>query len=806
MASGLDFSPLSRSEREAAALETASKPKAPTIPPLDAGSAEDAARKVFRRKPHATWTYRNAKGEPLFHVARFNDDDGGKEILPLCWTGNGWKNKAWPAPRPLYNLDKIALRPDAKIIIVEGEKCADAAALIFPDFIATTSSSGAQSAARTDWMPLAGRRVLIWPDNDEAGLLYGSEVAAILAALGCDVSTIDAAALAAIGPKGGAREPAEGYDAADAIEEWPDLEALADVAAGVAQPFHGGPAYVSFGPYMMDADGLTLEKEVGRGNAKRTETIWISAAFEVLGECRDPRGRAWGKMLRWCDPDGRAHTHHVPDADLHGEPSALCAKLADIGLRVDPDGQRALVRYLWAVRVNGRVTVVQRTGWQQIGGHPVFVLPDETIAPRGGEPVILDATVHGPYETRGSLEDWRDGPARLAGGHALPMLAISAALAGPLLGLAGMEGGGVHFFGQSSTGKTTLLALGASVWGRGDIPGYVRTWRATANGLEGSAAGATDTVLILDEVGQVEAREMAAALYSLANGAGKARANRDGSLRELREWRVLTISSGEVPVDAKLIEDRGRKIRAGQMVRMLDIPASRPFGAFDQAGPDGDAAAFAKECKRAAASAYGSAGREFVRCLVSEALSGDDVRSLVKDFVLTEVPPGADGQVDRAAQRLALIAVAGELATALGLTGWRRGEARAAASWALTQWIEARGGLEPAEARQVIAQLRLFVEANGEARFDNLDDPAAKPVPNRAGWREGRGEDRRWLIPPESWKEIFAGLDPKFAARVLAERGMIERAADGYQPVRKIAGKPMRIYAVTPRILHGGEE
>jgi uncharacterized protein (DUF927 family) len=81
--------------------------------------------------------------------------------------------------------------------------------------------------------------------------------------------------------------------------------------------------------------------------------------------------------------------------------------------------------------------------------------------------------------------------------------------------------------------------------------------------LEGAAAGTTDTALILDELSVVEAREAAAAIYGLANGSGKARASRDGSLREPRSWRVLFISSGEVPVDAKLIEDRGRKSRAG---------------------------------------------------------------------------------------------------------------------------------------------------------------------------------------------------------------------------------------------------
>ncbi len=462
--------------------------------------------------------------------------------------------------------------------------------------------------------------------------------------------------------------------------------------------------------------------------------------------------------------------------------------------------------YLSKLRPKRRVTIVTRTGWHDIGRQSVFVLPGETtIGPRGGERVILDA-VSGLYEARGSLEEWRDGAAKLASGHVLAVLAISTALAGPLLHLGGVEGGGVHFFGPSSKGKTTLLRLAASVWGRGETPGYVRSWRATANGLEGAAASATDTVLVLDEVGQVEAREMGAALYALSNGSGKARAARDGALREPKSWRVLTLSSGEVPVDAKLMEERGRKSRAGQLVRMLDIPAARAFGVFDHAEPNGDAAALAKACKQTAMSAYGTAGPEFVRRLIADGVTGDDVRALVAGFTAALVPPGADGQVDRAAQRLGLIMAAGELATEFGLTGWREGEARAAAAWALKQWIDGRGGTEAAEVRQAVEQVRLFIEHHGEARFQNLHDPDARPVSNRVGWREGQGEDQRWLIPSEVWKaEVCAGLDPKLVARVLAGCGMIERAPDGFQPVHKIAGKPLRVYVVTPRILDGGE-
>jgi putative DNA primase/helicase len=584
------------------------------------------------------------------------------------------------------------------------------------------------------------------------------------------------------------------------------VAALRKAAAGLAAPFDPGPAFLSFPPYTMTARGLTVEKEVGKGEAMRTVAHWIAAPFEVLGACRDPQGAGWGKVLQWRDDDRRRHVRHVADAELHGEPAALCGGLAGLGLRIDRNRQRDFVAYLSGVRPAKRVTTVSRTGWHEIGGRSVFVMPAETIGARGGERVILDAAAHGAYEVRESIEAWRDGVARLASGHVLPVLAISAALAGPLLSLADAEGGGVHFCGQSSKGKTTLLQIAASVWGRGGTPGYVRTWRATANGLEGAAAGATDTVLILDELGQVDGRELAGALYALANGAGKARAARDGVLREPRSWRVLTISSGEVPVDAKMAEDRGRRTRAGQLVRMLDIPAERMCGVFDHAGPDGDAAALAKRCKLAAAAAYGTAGPEFVRRLIADYVRGDDVRSVVKNFVAAEVPAGADGQVDRAAHRLGIVATAGELATAFGLTGWREGEARDAAAWALKRWMEARGGTEPAEVRQAVETVRHFIEARGEARFDSLDDPDARAVVNRAGWRKGAGEDRLWLILPEVWKQdVCAGLDPVAVAGALAKRGAVVKGSDGNTKVERIAGTTKRVYVVTPAIFDGGE-
>ncbi|MGH7863850.1 MAG: hypothetical protein ACREQB_02595, partial [Candidatus Binataceae bacterium] len=191
--------------------------------------------------PSGRWPYLDASGAPLFEVWRF-DPPGERKQFPCLslWRYSNrikWRWAAVPELRPLYGLDKLAARPDASVVICEGEKAADAVARIFPGHVCITSPGGSQAAGKTDWAPLAGRRVLIWPDADEPGSKYAEQVAAISGALGCEVSIIDAVALAGMAPDGSQREAAKGWDAADASGEWQDLVALRKAAHGLAKPF-----------------------------------------------------------------------------------------------------------------------------------------------------------------------------------------------------------------------------------------------------------------------------------------------------------------------------------------------------------------------------------------------------------------------------------------------------------------------------------------------------------------------------------------------------------------------------------------
>lgn len=192
-------------------------------------------------RPAAFWTTRDAEGRPLFHVCRFDHADGTKDVLPLTLRRKDgalrWQWKGYPTPRPLYGLDKLAARPDAPVLIVEGEKAADAAAMLLSSFVATTSPGGAAGAKHADWSPLAGRRCTIWPDADPQGEVYAADVERLARAAGAaSVGRMDLGELAAIRGE----ELPKGWDAADALAEgiygaeveWLAIHAKDEVAAG----------------------------------------------------------------------------------------------------------------------------------------------------------------------------------------------------------------------------------------------------------------------------------------------------------------------------------------------------------------------------------------------------------------------------------------------------------------------------------------------------------------------------------------------------------------------------------------------
>ena len=119
-------------------------------PKLD-GASIDRLRpgNVPESASHTVWAYHDADGSVAFAVMRWDwrDSDGTlrKEIRPAVRDGGGWKLKAADVPRPLYGLPELRADPGKPVVVVEGEKCADATASVFPDRAATTWPGGANA-------------------------------------------------------------------------------------------------------------------------------------------------------------------------------------------------------------------------------------------------------------------------------------------------------------------------------------------------------------------------------------------------------------------------------------------------------------------------------------------------------------------------------------------------------------------------------------------------------------------------------------------------------------------------------------
>ncbi|MFN9726664.1 DUF927 domain-containing protein [Acidovorax sp.] len=558
-------------------------------------------------------------------------------------------------------------------------------------------------------------------------------------------------------------------------------------------------------PFTVDADGVHYH---GRGrDGEPLRPLWLCSRLDVEALTRDQESQGWGYLLQFADPLGKPKQWAMPARMLSGDGGEYRAVLLNMGLRIAtaPTARNRLTEYIQTRRPADFASCTDRIGWHPTeGGGMAYVLPHETIGDDAERIVFQsDSQMENTFRVRKDAAAWRDRIGVLCVGNSRLAFGVASAFAGPLLRMAGMESGGFHLRGDSSTGKTTALRLAASVYGG---PSYMQRWRTTDNALEAIAAQHCDSLLILDELAQVEGKVAGECAYMLANEQSKARATRNGAPRARLSWRLLFLSAGELGLADHMAEGM-KRARTGQEVRMADIPADAGagLGAFENLHGFAGGAAFSSHLAREAQACHGAPGRAFIEWACSKAASlPKRLRASVQALARQWVPDGAAGQVERVAARFALVGVAGELATEAGLTGWPAGEGERAARACFDAWLSARGGAGNGEVRQMLRQVRRFLEAHGSGRFTwwhRASDDRAPNTLQRAGFRrmvdnegkpiksdadhlreygdrmtpkDGEAVSVEYFILPEVFRsEVCQGLDYQAVARVLLEHGAL---------------------------------
>lgn len=376
---------------------------------IETGKKKPAANKKPTERPKAhrvlgeavaVWGYRDAKGKEKFWVYRF-EKDGKKDYRPLHYDGRVWQWQDPPGKLPLYGLDRITANKAAPLLFCEGEKAADAASAYFPDYVTTTTAHGAQSPAKSDFAPVKGRAILIWPDNDEPGRKYAEEIAGL--ALDCGAKSVHILSI----PND---KPAK-WDAADADErdnpaKWERVEFVqeepaitvtgARLSTDITAPSLQALARTNKPPRLFNQEGrlMRLSLVTGKGHSQQIKLIALDSPclkHELERSARYMRMDRYGNL-----------SHTAP-------PDIVCA---DILAMPDYPQFPTLERITTAPCVvkNGEYRVIDRAGYDEHTGLYYFqteplTIPDSKPTPaaiRKAKELLDDFLVDFPFADEAS--------------------------------------------------------------------------------------------------------------------------------------------------------------------------------------------------------------------------------------------------------------------------------------------------------------------------------------------------------------------------------------------------------------------
>jgi hypothetical protein len=311
--------------------------------------ADVAAIKAAVRGVEAVYPYTNpATGKPDLVVVRYRDDRG-KRFIQFRPTRGGFEMGAPEKPWPLFNRIRIAAAET--VIVCEGEKAVSALtspSLIAAGIIATTAPCGAGKAEYADWTPLAGKQVIVWPDNDDKGHEHARDVARLVATVAGSVRWVNLP-LFDLPPKGDAVEWREAW-----VSDGDDTDLLAALRTVIDTATDAEPARES-------ELGSRIEDMIA-GKYRAVDWPWrsISALTRALLPgtitviCGDPGGRKSAMLIQalafWHEQGIRVAVFELEDDRAYHLNRVLAQRAGNVNLlnpdwvAANPETARALYR------------------------------------------------------------------------------------------------------------------------------------------------------------------------------------------------------------------------------------------------------------------------------------------------------------------------------------------------------------------------------------------------------------------------------------------------------------------------------
>lgn len=516
--------------------------------------------------------------------------------------------------------------------------------------------------------------------------------------------------------------------------------------------------------YSLDARGTYQHLPPKQGHPDGQVVRLASCPLIVSARARDEAGGAWSMLLAYVSPDGMVSELLVSATELNSRQSTIVDRLAYLGVLVEPGAQLSFRSYLFAANANPalpRLKLASRLGFQRDpnSGQWVFVLPGITLGVK--EPIegatIREEVIYSPavwvatieaYRASGTLDEWKAAVAPFAD-HPVIVAGVLLGLAGPFAVLAGVENGGIHIFGETSTGKSTALQACASVAGCGADTArggagesLFQRWHSTGNAVEGMVMPHSGMTVVIDEVGSNDGQLN---IYNLVGGRGKARMDETGGMRAQAHWSTQVLSSGEYAMREHVETVGNRRATGGQATRMLDVPSQEVVERALAAGappmpPAAVQAALIDQLKKDCGRFYGTA----LPSLVSQVLAayeggGDDLATDLAQAVVARcdalcaeaVQSGFElrGPQRRALARLALMAVVGEWAVDGDIVPFSKVQIGRAVRAVRDAWLST--GAYVSEEDRVLRSIRSYAMRYLEDVRDANPRTAAPP----GGWK-----------------------------------------------------------------------